>query len=66
MKPWEIERTKNRMKLLSGQQTVVLFFDLYQAAWEMMRASILADRPRLSKAKLKQEVNRLADSVGRL
>jgi len=49
MKPWEIERTKIRMKLLSGQKTVALFFDLYQAAWEMLRASILADKPHLSK-----------------
>ena len=54
------------MKLLSGQKTVALFFDLYQAAGKMLRASILADKPGISDAKLRQEINHLAESIGRL
>jgi len=35
MKPWEIEKTRNKIKKLSGERTVKIFFELYQAAIKM-------------------------------
>jgi len=66
MKPWEIERTNRKISKLSGQRTVKLFFDLYKAAIEVLRASILSERPKLSPKHLKIKMGKLSKSIGSL
>ncbi|MFH1386795.1 MAG: hypothetical protein ABIH50_03915 [bacterium] len=63
MKPWEAEKTRTKMKKLSGEKTVRLFFDLYQAALKITRASMGA---KLSSKQFKARLNKLAESVGKI
>lgn len=66
MKPWEIEKTNKKMKRLSGEATLRIFFDLYQAGYKILRESILAEKPNLSPKKLKLEIKKLVEAANKL
>jgi hypothetical protein len=66
MKPWEIERTRRKLKNLSAVKSIEIFFDLYQAARKIIKKTVLSENPRLSPKQLRIKINELAESIGRL
>jgi len=66
MKPWEIKRTKDKIRRMSGAATVRIFFDLYKAGIKILRASLLEENPRLTPQQVKAKINKLADSIGKI
>ena len=66
MKPWERKETIHKMKLLTPENSIKMFFSLYEAGIRILRDSILNENPGLSQKQIKMKINKISETIGRL
>ena len=57
MKPWEEEKTRKRLKKMSGNQAIKVFFELYKAGRRILLDSLRAEFPKISQKSLRLKLN---------
>ncbi len=49
MKPWEVKKTREKMKKMSPQKSIEMFLELYAAGREVLRATFKGSEQKLIK-----------------
>jgi hypothetical protein len=58
MKPWEVKKTRKKLKNLSGEAAWKIFFDLYFSARKILWQSLKNENPNLPPKKIKNLFNK--------
>jgi len=66
MKPWEIKKTRNKLKKMSKQKSIEMFFDLYIAGIKILKTFIRKENPRSNEKQVKIKMNKLIKAMGNL
>jgi hypothetical protein len=66
MKPWEHKKTKIKLKKISGESALKIFFDLYFAGRKILKQSIIDANPKLKPQKIKALFNKHLTLAGDL